>query len=265
MNFQKKMKAQRFKNILKWMGPKKKETSPKEKKKASREKVFSIHPLSCTSDGTFPIGECTCSYCRRKREQNGKKRDMSRYQKYRAFLEKKGFVQLGSGAYSVVYAKPKSDRVIKVIRTRDNWIDYAVWANKEGYGGNLAPKVYSYKDHEDFAVAVVERMKTTLSGYREHDEQIVIGLVHSYVYNNNVLAGVLAHEIAPGISDFLVGVKKNVNGRLDLHGGNFMLREDGSLCVTDPVAGEGSATYTRLKVGDFTPTVCYYLGRIRRS
>ena len=259
MNFQKKMKIQRFGNILKWMGPKKK-ASPKEKKKTETSSSLSFS--SSTPVASFPEDECPCSYCRREREQDGK-RDKSRYLKYCDFLEKKGFVQLGSGAYSVVYAKPKSDRVIKVIRTRDNWIDYVVWANKEGYGGNLAPKVYSYKDYEDFAVAVVERMKTTLSGYREHDEQIVIGLVHSYVYSNNVLAGVLAHEIAPGISDFLAGVKKNVYGRLDLHGGNFMLREDGSICVTDPVAGEGSATYTRLKVGDFTPTVYYYLLFIR--
>lgn len=182
--------------------------------------------------------------------------------KYESFLSKKGFRRIGSGAFSTVYAKPNKDRVLKVIRTKDNWIDYTVWASKEGYAGLHAPKVYSYKDHGDFAVAVVERLEYDLGGYRRRadaGERVMAHLLWDYGYERNVYAGYFANELAPGLPDFVSKIVKRFPGRLDLHGGNIMARIDGTYCVVDPVCGAPTGTFTRLKAGDFLPLGYYDL------
>ena len=46
------------------------------------------------------------------------------------FLQKRGYKNLGSGAFSTVLGKEGSDRVLKVTRSNDNWIDYIQWAAK---------------------------------------------------------------------------------------------------------------------------------------
>src|SRR5882672_10391646 len=66
---------------------------------------------------------------------------------YISWLEKKGFKRLGAGAYSTVLGKDGSDKVIKVSRSLDNWIDYIQWSAANGYAGNFAPRVYSWKRH----------------------------------------------------------------------------------------------------------------------
>src|SRR5688572_8016831 len=84
---------------------------------------------------------------------------------YGARLLKRGYERLGAGCFSTVYAKPGSDRVLKVTSVPDNWIDYIMWASENGWAGKYAPRVYSYKrypvptDREFFSVAVVERME----------------------------------------------------------------------------------------------------------
>jgi hypothetical protein len=78
---------------------------------------------------------------------------------YGAWLEKKGWKRLGSGAHSTVFGRDDSDKVIKVTQTLDNWIDYVQWAAKEGFAGSLAPRVYSWKRRDNWSVAVVEKME----------------------------------------------------------------------------------------------------------
>ena len=172
-------------------------------------------------------------------------------------LRKKGFQRLGSGAFSTVYAHPKSDRVIKVTRTADNWIDYALWAAKNGYAGSLAPKVYSFKKFNkghEFLVSVVERMDKTLGNISDAEDLSLATLLLKKYHNfNNVAAGVFLEDLAPGLASFTKKLQKEFGG-LDIHGGNLMVRSDGTVCFTDPVSdyAEGMVTYNRLKASDFT-------------
>lgn len=173
---------------------------------------------------------------------------------YSEWLQKKGFKRLGSGAFSTVYGKESSDKVIKVTRCIDNFVDYALWAAKEGYAGNYAPKVYSFKKYSnDFCVTVVERMKGTINGAKNSDPQaLVCGLLKYSANHDNVYAGVLLDQLYPGFADFGIRLEKKF-GRLDIHEGNIMVRQDGSICFTDPVCdSDEEPSYNRLKAKDFT-------------
>jgi len=174
-----------------------------------------------------------------------------------SYLRKRGFIQLGSGAFSTVFAKEGSDRVIKVTNNPDNWIDYVQWAAQNGYAGTYAPKVFSYKKIGDFTVSVVERMEKPARDIRpQEDLAFVDHLASYYLTHNNTVAGVFLDELLPGMCDFLTKLRKEFikdpdKERLDMHGGNFMVRKDGSYCFTDPVCGKSKTTSNRLKAKDF--------------
>lgn len=166
-------------------------------------------------------------------------------------LQKKGFKRLGSGAFSTVYGKDGSDRVVKVTHRPDNWIDYIYWAAKKGYTGNLAPKVFSYKKIGDFSVAIVEKMEHTVNRVEEADPyNLVDYLLH---YQHSIpQAAEFVDQLVPGLNKFVTELRGEF-GHLDLHRGNYMVRKDGSFVVTDPVASESTSNYKRLRAGDFTP------------
>jgi len=189
----------------------------------------------------------------------------------RSFVEaltKRGFVAIGNGMYSQVLAKPGSDRVIKV-GAYDSWIDYVLWAHKAGYGGTFAPKVYSYKSYSGateqygntkFYVAVMERLDKTLRQVpREHDYKYLHQLFEQAVGYKHRMSLTLADLAIPGLgrfaTDFTIANDKDLFSGLDLHGGNFMLRSDGSLVLTDPVAGQPKTQYKRLRLQDLSPEV----------
>lgn len=170
-------------------------------------------------------------------------------------LTKKGFKCLGSGHFSRVYGKEGSDRVIKISHQPDNWIDYVVWADKLGYAGNLAPKVFSYKYNEkgNYSISIVERMECTLHKLdTKHDHHVTVSMFEKYKAGNT-LAGCFLEEIVPTAASFVDALKKEFEGdRFDLHNGNFMVRPDGTFCLTDPVCNEFTGKYKRLKTKDFT-------------
>lgn len=180
-----------------------------------------------------------------------------------ASLEKRGYENLGSGAFSTVLGKKGFDRVIKVIRRPDGWIDYAVWAAKQGEAGKFAPKVFSYKKIKgkkaDFSVAIVERLKYTVDETpRDHALKILPDLL--YRAKDNPMAASFADTLAPGIRQFMAGLSKQFDeGRFDLHQGNLMLRENGTFVVVDPIAGGATEDYKRLRAGDFTPALANYI------
>lgn len=192
-------------------------------------------------------------------------------------LEKRGFKKLGSGAYSSVYAKDGYDRVIKVTRYLDNWIDYVAWASKNGYAGSFAPRVYSWKrfgfDPEKpkkqqsmfywerhsngWSVAVVERMKETLNADSQLAKDFkIIERIHDLA-ERSVLAELVMDEIIPGVGNFFKKLHRAFRAN-DVYGKNLMIRKDGTFCVTDPVCGDIVTTETRFKAGDFSPVVRYY-------
>src|SRR5258705_9757333 len=108
-------------------------------------------------------------------------------------LEKRGYKVLGRGAYSTVLGKEGSERVIKVSRSLDDWIDYVQCGAANGYAGNFVPRVYSWKRHSrsgpepvqhdymrnthDWSVAVVERMADTCSD-QKHDMSLLYNLYY---------------------------------------------------------------------------------------
>lgn len=172
-------------------------------------------------------------------------------------LRARGFERLGSGAYSTVMWKKGSDKVIKVSRQLDNWIEYIDWAAKHGYAGNLAPRVYSWKKHGEgesaWSVAVVEKMKETLTDDKI-DFQLMNYLPH-VAMRGNLLAKVYMEDMAPGSVAFFEGLRKH-HYDSDIGRNNMMIRHDGSFCVTDPTCGRLTrlASVKRLRSGELSPT-----------
>jgi len=174
-------------------------------------------------------------------------------------LEKRGFKRLGVGAFSTVLGKEGQSRVIKVIRRPDGWINYVHWAAQIGEAGHFAPKVFSYKKIKGakatFAVAVVEKLEVTLSNTPgDHNLKVLPDILHRI--KSNEIARKFTEMLAPGLSDFLLKLSEKWNttvGDFDLHGGNLMLRADGTFVVVDPVS-RGEDMFERLKEGDFGPS-----------
>lgn len=169
-------------------------------------------------------------------------------------LMRRGYRVLGAGAYSSVLCKGNSNRVIKVSRRPDSWLDYVVWAAKKGHMGKNAPMVYSFHrfnegSGDEFYVAVVERMKRTISElpYGEQRASKLFGHLTTAMYGrvgseHDALA---ADDMQPGCLRFAIEFKLHFRHDLDLHAGNFMIREDGSVVCTDPICGNPSGTAPR--------------------
>lgn len=172
---------------------------------------------------------------------------------------KKGYKVLGSGHYSMVVAKDGSDKVIKIGKNpTDRWIEYCKWAAENGFAGNFAPQVYSYKylkgTESNFTISVVERLKDTFykAVPKEHDLLSYQSLVEYKVSYGNSMAGTLVDLLIPGTNAFLDQFKAKFPNGHDLHGANIMLRDCGSVCFSDPIAGHGNCFPKRLKSKDFT-------------
>lgn len=189
-----------------------------------------------------------------------------------AALEKKGYVRLGSGYYSTVLGHPKSpDKVIKVTRHQDNWIDYVKWAAENGYAGTFGPKVYSWKKFPaGWSWAVVERMarcvgeNNSCCDYDSYDEEsictdrsddyeIIFTLLNS-ASRGNLMAQVYVDDLCPGAFEYVSKLKKAMRAG-DIRAANTMVRKDGTLCFTDPCAGSSTIKTTRFKERDFVPSV----------
>jgi len=184
------------------------------------------------------------------------------------WLSKKGFKNIGGGAFSTVWHK-KGDRVIKVGR-HDDWIEYILWGHKNGFGGNYVPRVYSFKtfpgkpihgEPNPFYVAVMEKLHcTTRQLYHDntaHDLLVAAPLFTTAVEYKNPMAATLLDLLLPGITFFKNKFMEAFEGAgLDLHGGNFMLRSDGSFVLTDPITSvkdEKRTGVKRLRLTDLSP------------
>ena len=172
-------------------------------------------------------------------------------------LEKRGFKRLGSGCFSSVYAKDGSDKVLKVTRRIDNWIDYIHWASEKGYAGRFAPKVYSYKkfkakDGEMFSVAVVERCNP-INDCSAKDDGYVINALLWPCMRGNTMAQLYLDDMQQGLPKFLVDFhEKFGQDHTDIGGNNHLFRKDGTWVLTDPLCGRSKMTVNRLRSKDFT-------------
>lgn len=185
-------------------------------------------------------------------------------------LHKRGFKQLGEGIFSVVLAKPGSDKVIKVCRgwRLDAWGAYAFWATQHGYAGNLAPKVFSYREFNGtvskFYVAVVERLAMTLSQYdtRNHAKRDKARLpyrishmegrkieLESAIYNG----GIHARQLSAKDKAFTKALRAQFGDEglgFDLHNGNWMI-VGRRLVLTDPLTDSTGTSSKRWRHTDF--------------
>jgi len=74
------------------------------------------------------------------------------------FLKKKGLKNLGSGAFSVVYGRPSSNRIIKISIISDRcWLSFANWAISQN--NPHLPKIYHLESY-----SVITKSHSTRSG-----------------------------------------------------------------------------------------------------
>ena len=185
------------------------------------------------------------------------------------WLEKHGFTELGHGSYAAVCAKPGHNRVVKVSTTQDDcWIAFAQYAQSKTNNPHL-PKIPWIKRYqadaidsgiiEEFFVTIIERLKplddqaiskitdpgtlfgfmmytnlepaaeasflNTLQNHKTPDMFQGYGL--EVKYHNHPFVKTLRHitSISPDCWS-------------DLHSNNFMVRGDGTIVITDPLAAK---------------------------
>ena len=177
-------------------------------------------------------------------------------EQYENKLRHLGYEKLGGGLYSNVFAKPDSDRVVKIGRA-DCWPDYACWLIENGYSGTFGPKIYSLKFHGDFYVASMERLVDTMNGLEQAYNYKGLAnndLWQLYLAITVWLCGVRDENVdVPQVPDFQEFIEKlDLEGFAnDFHGGNVMIRKDGSLVVTDPSTSYSDNRF-RIKNGNVT-------------
>lgn len=163
---------------------------------------------------------------------------------FRKHLEKKGWKWLGGGMFSSVMWKEGSDKVLKVCNTLDPWPHYVIWANKKGYGGTFAPKIYSYKYYKGvkspFYVAVMEKLDKCTHNLKGNHPLVMMDKLFYYTsQHSNEHAALCMDLMVPGAGkfakDFAFEFPQDKFG-YDLHGGNFMTRGDKEFVLTDPLS-----------------------------
>ncbi len=125
----------------------------------------------------------------------------------------------------------------------DEWPTYIKWAIQNGHSGKFAPKVYSLKFHDEFYVAIVERLVCTINQ--------MIGEYHGAHRTDQARAYETVWNDDCEAVDLVAYIKdlQHVGLSGDFHGGNFMIRSDGSIVVTDPVAASCTSDKFRIKSG----------------
>src|SRR6266446_8859484 len=165
---------------------------------------------------------------------------------YENNLRAKGFENIGHGLYANVFAKPNSDKVIKVAAL-DSWPTYIKWATEKGYAGKFAPRVDNLKFHDGFYVATMERLVGTI-----HDFYHRSSSVHNELYDE--ITSWYVDESTSEAADLIKFVTKLKAAKLvgDWHFGNVMVRKDGQIVVTDPIARRFNEKPFRIKSGQIT-------------
>ncbi len=160
---------------------------------------------------------------------------------YKQYLMKRGFRKIGGGLYSDVLAKDGSDRCIKVAHG-DRWPDYIEWADKHGYLGTFAPKVYSFKQHPLFYVAVMERLVCDFRDIEYYNGHKITSDVQVFFKEARAAMGFTNYDYISGRIDqtgpflsFCTTLKDNKLAD-DCHEGNFMVRKDGQVVLIDPLS-----------------------------
>lgn len=178
--------------------------------------------------------------------------------KYRAEarFNRLGGETLGSGCFGVAMSHPKdSTKVIKIGPLNDGWLIWAAYCLiKAGTSPHLM-KVYSIKRYETqgIYVAVIERLKCEVNQISEAarvDWRLIRNGFNQGIHDNATERGSYCDpvptrkvnevlnkygwaSVLPLLLEVQTFAKENGLAR-DLHGQNVMIREDGTLVLTDP-------------------------------
>jgi len=187
------------------------------------------------------------------------------------WLRANGFKKLGGGVFAAAYAKPGHNRVVKVSNRQDDcWIKFAQWAMSKTNNTHL-PKIPWIKRYQgkrkgkvtEFFITIIERLKplTNQAILRITDPGVLLGLMYYAdldsntedsidaamskisgrnvkvpdLYSPRIPAKYKTHPFIKAITQ----INKLGGGCFsDLHSGNLMVRNDGTIIITDPIAGE---------------------------
>ncbi len=170
---------------------------------------------------------------------------------YAAALTRRGFVRLGGGYFSQVYAKPGCAKVVKVCFKADEdvWADYAEWAFHNP--GPMVPRVWSLKWHVDFCVAVLDRMTETVEDAHDNGTSRNHYVARAFVKPLDARWG--AHGRAEPVARALDKDGYAAEAALlmtleavfpkhyfDVHAANWMFDATGKLILTDPFSESNS-------------------------
>lgn len=172
-------------------------------------------------------------------------------------LQKHGFIKIGSGMYGTVYAKPGSDKVIKVGDIFDAWPAYIAWAKQNKHLGTFAPNVTAFRiihprDNYPFYVAVMDRLyRVSGSPPSEHPARPLL---------DDIISATLPRVLPPehpwaSFFDTLNQYRMEQDFYWDLHYGNFMADATGRLVLIDPFTfrmgnNSGQSTINTAKLFD---------------
>lgn len=158
---------------------------------------------------------------------------------YMRRLRKRGFKEIGRGAYSTVFSRPGWDKVLKVCRHVDYWPAYAKWCQQTK--SPHAIRVYSIRHHDDFYVAIMEKVTpatkvrnlNSMANYIRSCHHTAPSLVATSLDNAGVAGQTrFVAKKYPKLPAFLRLVRRIGD---DLHPGNWGVREDGTPVIFDPV------------------------------
>ena len=181
------------------------------------------------------------------------------------WLRKNGFKQIGRGWFAVVFAKAGHNRVVKISTAQDDcWIAFAQYAQTKTNNPHL-PKIPWIKRYQgdrhgiaqEFFITIIERLDPLNDQTipRITDKGVLFGIMLFANLDFSTVDSIEdAYNNQPGLSmandpeiitkyrnhPFIKTVQE-IN-RLpgdctsDLHSGNLMIRKDGTVVITDPLA-----------------------------
>jgi len=149
-------------------------------------------------------------------------------------LQKRGFKELGEGAFCLVYGHPDKDFVYKF--TGDDvdvaWLEYAKLCRTTHKDNPFAPKIHWVRETEWGFIAKIEKLDKTICQLHANDKNR--RLYHRVRRFKNSAA--TQHELADEFPD-LAHLMEDIHAlgyHVDLHDENVMIKDD-RFVITDPV------------------------------
>lgn len=154
------------------------------------------------------------------------------------YLKKKGFIKIGSGSFSDVYARSRKARyVIKINKEPDDALRYLDWGHKKK--SKFAPKIISKKKFRNGTYIVqMERVnKCTKREFDLVDDALSItSNYYSKEYNDKKIIKI--EKRFKGIIKFLKEYRRKFRYSIDIHPDNVGKRNDNHLVIFDPYVGD---------------------------